>query len=126
MVDTGSNQPLLPVPAHTLTDQQFARIAPLLPGKPGDRGRTARDNRLFLEAVLFVANNGGRWRDLPERFGKWNSVFVRFNRWSKKGVWQRLFEAVQDPDLEWLMVDSTILRAHQDASRGRKRGLAAS
>ncbi|MEL6443455.1 MAG: transposase, partial [Bacteroidota bacterium] len=58
MVDTRSNQPLLPVPAHTLTDQQFARIAPLLPGKPGDRGRTARDNRLFLEAVLFVANNG--------------------------------------------------------------------
>lgn len=114
------------MPCHTLTADQFDRIAHLLPGKAGDRGRTARCNKLFLEAVLFVAHNGGRWRDLPERFGKWNSVFVRFNRWSKSGVWQRLFEAAQDADLEWLMVDSTILRAHQDAARGRKRGIAAS
>lgn len=111
------------MPRHTLSDDQFDRIAPLLPGKEGDRGRTALSNRLFLDAVLFVANNGGRWRDLPERFGKWNSVFQRFNRWSKKGVWARLFSAVQDPDLEWLMIDSTIMRAHQDAARGRKRGL---
>jgi putative transposase len=113
------------MPCHTLTDDQFARIAPLLSGKDGDRGRSAACNKRFLEAVLFVAHNGGRWRDLPERFGKWNSVFVRFNRWSKKGVWQRLFESVQDADLEWLMIDSTIMRAHQDAARRRKRGLAA-
>ena len=114
------------MPRHTLSDDQFARIAHLLPGKEGDRGRTALCNKRFLEAVLFVAHNGGRWRDLPERFGKWNSVFVRFNRWSKSGVWARLFEAAQDADLEWLMIDSTILRAHQDAARGRKRGLATS
>ena len=107
---------------YALTDEQYERLAPLLPGKPSDRGVTARDNRIFLDAVLFVANNGGHWRDLPPRFGKWNSVFVRFNRWSKKGVWKRLFEAVQDPDLEWLMLDSTVVRAHQDAARGRKKG----
>ncbi|MDT0630712.1 IS5 family transposase [Rubrivirga sp. S365] len=110
------------MPRHTLSDAQFNRIRHLLPGKPGDRGRTATNNKLFLEAVLFVASNGGRWRDLPERFGKWNSVFVRFNRWSKRGVWQRLFESVQDPDLEWLMVDSTILRVHQDAAAAKKGG----
>lgn len=107
------------MPRHTLSDEQFARIAHLLPGKDGDRGRTAASNKRFLEAVLFVAHNGGRWRNLPERFGKWNSVFVRFNRWSKKGIWRRLFESVQEADLEWLMVDSTIMRAHQDATRGR-------
>ena len=114
------------MPRYALTDEQYERLAPLLPGKASDRGVTARDNRLFLDAVLFVANNGGQWRDLPPRFGKWNSVFVRFNRWSKKGVWKRLFEAVQDPDLEWLMLDSTTIRAHQDAARGRKKGAPAS
>jgi putative transposase len=114
------------MPCHTLTDAQFNRIAHLLPGKATDCGQTAACNKLFLEAVLFAAHNGGRWRDLPERFGKWNSVYVRFNRWAKKGVWRRLFESVQEADLEWLMVDSTIMRAHQDASRRRKRGLQAS
>ncbi len=111
------------MPRYALSDHQFARLAPLLPGKPGDRGRTANDNRLFLDAVLWIARNGGPWRDLPERFGKWNSVFQRFNRWSKRGVWQRLFDAVQDPDMDWLLLDSSIVSAHQDAARGRKRGI---
>ena len=63
------------MPCYALSDEQHQRLAPLLPGKPSDCGVTARDNRLFLDAVLFVANNGGQWRDLPERFGKWNSVY---------------------------------------------------
>jgi len=57
---------------------------------------------------------------LPKRFGKWNSVFQRFNRWSKKGVWQKVFEALQAPDLDWLLVDSTIVRAHQPAAGQKK------
>jgi putative transposase len=108
---------------YALADHQFARLAPLLPGKQGDRGRAAHDNRLFLDAVLWIARNGGPWRDLPERFGKWNTVFVRFNRWSKRGLWQRLFDAVQDPDMDWLLLDSTVVSAHQEAARGRKRGI---
>ena len=71
-----------------LRDDQWERIAHLLPGKPGDRGRTAADNRLFVEAVLWMARSGAPWRDLPETFGPWNSVYKRFARWQERGVWQ--------------------------------------
>ena len=105
---------------YELTDDEWQRIEHLLPGKEGDPGRTARDNRLFVNAVLWILRTGAPWPDLPERFGKYNSVFQRFNRWSKKGIWQRVFEALQDPDLEWLMIDSTTVRAHQHASGQKK------
>ena len=72
-----------------LTDQQWDRIALLLPGKATDRGRTAADNRLFLEAILFVARTGVPWRDLPKAFGSWNSNYKRFARWCETGVWER-------------------------------------
>jgi Putative transposase of IS4/5 family (DUF4096) len=65
---------------------------------------------------------GAPWRDLPEWFGLWGSVWKRFDRWSKKGVWERIFEALQDPDLEWLIIDSTVVRAHQHAAGAEKRG----
>jgi transposase len=104
-----------------LTDEQWWRVKDLLPGKEGDPGRTAVDSRLFLDAVLWIARTGAPWRDLPERFGPWNSVFQRFNRWAKKGVWQRVFEALQDLDLEWLMVDATIVRAHVHAAGASKK-----
>jgi putative transposase len=101
---------------HEITDEQWMKIRRLLPGKAGDPGRTAEDNRLFINAVLWVAKTGAPWRDLPERFGPWNSVFQRFNRWSKRGVWKRIFDAWKDPDLECLMLDSTVIRAHQHAA----------
>lgn len=63
---------------HTLSDAQYKRIEIPLPGKAGDSGTTATDNRLFVDAVLFVLNTGIQWRDLPERFGKWNTVYQRF------------------------------------------------
>jgi len=107
---------------YALDDDTFARIAPHLPGKVGDRGRTANDNRRFLDAVVFMARNGGPWRDLPERFGRWNSVWRRFDRWSQRGVWTRLFAAFQDPDLDWLLIDSTSIRAHADGTGALKRG----
>jgi transposase len=87
----------------------------------GKKGVTAKDNRLFLNAVLWIARSGAPWRDLPERFGAWNSAWRRFDRWGKKGVWKRVFEALQDPDLEWLFLDSTVIRAHQHAA-GKKGG----
>ena len=106
-----------------LKDHQWERMAPHLPGKSSDPGRTAADNRLFVEAVLWLARTGSPWRDLPESFGNWNSVFIRFSRWSKDRVWDRLFTATaDDPDFEYVMIDSTIVRAHQHAA-GKKGGL---
>ena len=99
-----------------LTEEQFTKIAPMLPGKDKDPGRTAADNRRFVDAVLWVLRTGAPWRDLPERFGPWNSVFQRFNRWAKKGIWTAVFEAVQEPDWEWLMIDASVIRAHQHAA----------
>ena len=104
-----------------MTDEQFQRIEHLLPGKLGDPGATARDNRLFVAAVLWIARTGAPWRDLPERFGKWNSVWRRFDRWARQGTWQAVFDALQDPDLEWLILDSTIIRAHPHAAGAKKK-----
>ena len=105
-----------------LTDAQWRRIERLVPGKKGDRGRAGEDNRRFVDAVLWLARAGAPWRDLPAEFGNWNSVFQRFRRWAKKGVWQRIFTAlIEDPDFEYLIIDSTIVRAHQHAA-GAKGG----
>ena len=106
---------------HEIKDEDWVRIRDLLPGKAGDPGVTAKDNRLFVDAVLWIAKTGAPWRDLPERFGNWNSAWKRFDRWAKKGVWERVFLALQDPDLEWLLFDSTVVRAHQHAA-GAKGG----
>jgi putative transposase len=106
-----------------LTNAQWKLIANLVPGKPGDKGRHGEDNRLFVDAVLWILRTGAPWRDLPPAFGEWNSVFVRFNRWSRKGVWERLFKVLAgDPDFEHVMIDATIIRAHQHAA-GAKGGL---
>jgi transposase len=107
---------------HAIADGHWERIKDLLPGKEGDPGVTAADNRLFVDAVLWIAKTGVPWRDLPERFGNWNSVWRRFDRWSRKGVWQRVFGELQDPDLEWLLLDSSVIRAHQHAA-GAKKGV---
>jgi transposase len=101
---------------HEITDEQWNAIKHLLPGQEGAAGATAKDNRLFVNAVMWIAKTGAPWRDLPERFGKWNSVFQRFNRWCKTGVFQTIMEALQDPDLGVLLLDSTIIRAHQHAA----------
>ena len=106
-----------------LTDMQWKRVEDLLPGKATDCGVTARDNRLFVDAVLWIARTGSPWRDLPSAFGEWNSVYVRFARWAKKGIWESLFKVLaDDPDFEYPIIDSTIVRAHQHAA-GAKGGL---
>ncbi len=107
-----------------LSDEQWARIAPLVPGKEGDPGRSGQDNRLFLEAVLWIVRAGAPWRDLPEPFGKWGSVWKRFRRWAEKGVFERIFKAFsEDPDFEYALVDGTIVKVHRHgigAKGGRK------
>ncbi len=106
-----------------ISDRSWAAIEPLVPGTVRDRGVTAKNTRLFLEAVLWRVRVGGPWRDLPPGFGAWNSIFRRFRRWAQRGVFQRIFEAVSDdPDFEYVLIDGTIISAHQKAS-GAKGGL---
>ena len=108
-----------------LTDAQWAKMEPLCLGKPGDPGRSGKNNRLFVEAVLWIARTGSPWRDLPRSFGNWNSVFTRFRDWVKADAWQRLFDAVSDePDLEYALVDATIVKVHRHG-QGAKGGLRA-
>jgi transposase len=105
---------------HAIADEKWNRIKGLLPGQAGHPGVTAKNNRLFVDAVLWIAKTGAPWRDLPERFGNWNSVWRRFDRWARKGVWQRVYEELRDPDLEWLILDSTVIRAHPHAAGAQK------
>ena len=110
---------------HAIRDEDWDRIKDLLPGRAGQPGVTAKDNRLFVDAVLWIGKTGAPWRDLPERFGKWNSAWRRFDRWARKGVWRELFERLRDPDLEWLILDSTIIRAHPHAAGAKKKATGA-
>jgi transposase len=105
-----------------VSDAAWEKIASLLPGKASDSGVTAKDNRLFLEAVLLGVRAGLPWRDLPRDFGKWNGIFQRFRRWVKGGVFERIFERLSGaPDFEYALIDGTIVTAHQKAS-GAKGG----
>ena len=109
---------------YVLNDRQWEQMAPLLAGKPGDPGRSGADNRLFMEAVLWIARTGAPWRDLPPAFGCWNSVFRRFRRWAQKGVFDRVFRSLSgDLDFEYAIIDGTIVRVHQHGT-GAKGGLA--
>ncbi len=108
---------------YGLRDDQWARIEGLLPGRVGYVGGTARDNRLFVDAVLYRYRTGVPWRDLPERFGDGKAVHKRFGRWARGGVWARVFQAVgDDADNEYAMLDATIVRAHQHSAGARKKG----
>lgn len=104
-----------------LRDDQWDRIKDGLPGSKEYRGRSSSDNRRFVEGVIWVGRNGGRWRSLPAEYGNWNSTHRRFRRWSKRGIWQMIFnELAMSADTEWVMIDSTIVRAHQHAAGARK------
>lgn len=105
-----------------LTDAQWAKIELLCLGKASDPGRSGRNNRMFLEGVLWIARTGSPWRDLPAQFGHWSSVHSRFRDWVKAGVFQRIFEALSDePDLEYAMVDATVVKVHRHG-QGAKGG----
>ncbi len=107
---------------HDLSDADWLRLKPHLPGSKGNPGRRGHDNRLFLNAVLWKLRTGCPWRDIPPQYGKWNNVWRRFKTWRDRGVWERLLEIVaDDPDLEWLMIDASHIKAHPHAA-GAKGG----
>src|SRR3970282_1273890 len=102
---------------YGLRDDQWERIKDMLPGREGHVGVTARDNRLFVEAVLYRYRAGIPWRDLPERFGDWKAAHTRLRRWGKSGFGERVFKHLsQEADNEYAMIDSTIVRAHQHSA----------
>lgn len=105
---------------HALTDEQWARIEPILPVRRGPKSKIGE--RMFIDAVLYRAKTGCPWRDLPERFGPWKSVYNRFANWSHHGIWELLFAALSievDDDDEGSIVDASVVRAHQDAAGGK-------
>lgn len=109
---------------EVLRDDQWERIKPFVPGgRKGKRGPRS-DGRRFVDALLWMARSGARWRDLPERFGPYQTAKRRYYRWIEMGVLNRLFAAVAvEPDLEWVMLDATVIRAHaQAAGASQKRG----
>ena len=109
---------------EVLRDDQWERLREFVPGgRKGKRGPRS-DGRLFLDALLWLARSGGRWRDLPEKFGAYQTAKRRYYRWVEQGVIDRIFQAVSDdPDIEWLAIDATVIRAHAQAAGARvKRG----
>ena len=106
-----------------LTDAQWEQIAPLLPGKKGDPGRSGDDNRRSLEGILWIVRTGAPWRDLPDAFGNWFTVWKRFRRWALKGVFEKVFKALSgEPDMEYALIDGTIVKVHRHGA-GAKGGL---
>lgn len=107
---------------YELQDKEWERIEDLLPGRRGTVGAPSKDNRLFVNAVIWIARSGAPWRDLPERYGKWNSVWRRFRRWSQSDIWKKVFsELTIDADWEEMMIDSTAVRVHQHAAGALKK-----
>ncbi len=103
-----------------LRDDQWERLRDLVPGgREGQRGPRC-DNRLFVDALLWMARSGARWRDLPERFGDHQAIKRRHYRWITRGALGSFLAVLTaKADLEWLMIDSTIVRAHQHAAGAR-------
>ena len=107
---------------HELTDAQYKKIETFLPGRPGHVGVTARDNRIFLNGVIWIFKTGAPWRDLPPRYGHWKNVHRRFSRWAKSGIFDKIFKILsEDADMEFLLMDSSIVKAHQHAAGAKKK-----
>ena len=102
---------------HDLSDQTWALLEPHLPGRAGAWGGKARDNRQFINAVLWILRTGAPWRDLPPDYGSWSNTHRRFIRWRDKGIWESLLTKImQDTDFEWLMIDATHCKVHPHAA----------
>src|SRR6266536_5773162 len=113
---------------HEVTDEEWARLAPLLPPEQPRTGRANKAHRPVVNGILWRLGTGAPWRDLPERYGPWQSVYTRFRRWTRAGVWDRMLAAAQRHadaagELDWEVhfVDGTVIRAHQHAA-GAKGG----
>ena len=107
---------------HDISDEDWAEIEHLLPGRPGSHGGgTAGDNRRFVNAIRYLARTGIAWRDLPCCSGDFSSLWQRYNRWCRKGVWRKIAAALRDEDDEWLIVDSTSVRANPAAAGAKQK-----
>jgi len=104
----------------TLTEKQWKLIEPILHGQPGKPGDNGRDNRMALEGMIWICRTGSPWRDLPEEFGKWNTVHRRFRRWTDAGVFDRIFDVLDDRDLQTVMVDASFAKVHQHGTGAKK------
>jgi transposase len=105
---------------YELSAPQWRKIEGFLPGRQGTVGVTARDNRTFVNSVLWVLRSGAHWKHLPVEYGNWKSAHKRFTRWAKAGIWERIFRSLlADPDNTCVMIDSTIVRTHQQAVCGK-------
>jgi transposase len=106
---------------YELTDNEWERIEPLLPPeRKTGRGRPARENRIMVNAMVWILRSGAPWRDLPERYGPWKSVYTRFSRWSRQGIWQNVVNRFNvDPDWENISIDGSYVRAHQHSAGGK-------
>lgn len=105
---------------YELTEAQWQKVKDILPGKAGDRGRTAENNRLFVNAVLWILRSGAFWCHLPAHYGNWKTIHKRFTRWAKAGIWENVFKILlADAKNDYLLIDSTIVRVHQQATSGK-------
>ena len=105
----------------TLSDYQWEKILPILKTCPNIYIGEENDCRNFLEAVFWITRSGSQWRLLPDSYGNWNSIYKRFARWSERGIFAKLFEQISvDRDLEYLLIDSTVVRSHACAAGAKK------
>jgi transposase len=101
---------------HDISDTIWNLLSPLLPGQEGQWGGIAEDNRMFLNGVFWVLRAGAPWRDMPPVYGNWNTVYQRFRRWRIKRVWEKILEVlIDEPDMEWLMIDASHCKVHPHA-----------
>ena len=110
---------------YELTNEEWDSIAELFPpehtGKPG---RPGKDNRMMLNAIVWIARSGAPWRDLPERYGPWESVYGRFRKWIEEGILDNVFHLLSiEAELEDLSIDGSIIQAHQHSAGAKKGGL---
>ncbi len=115
-----------------ITDEAWDKMLNFFKLHPRVYAANEGELKKFIEAIYWMARTGAQWRMMPEKYGSWNSVFKRFNRWVRKGIWEELMEfCVNSPDLEYVMIDATIVRAHacaaghgnqEDQALGRSKG----
>ena len=102
---------------HDISDEMWGKIEPYLPGRKGSVGNPAKNNREFINGVLWILRTGAPWRDLPSEYGNWNNVHRRFCRWRDRGIWEGLLSRfIENPDMEWLMIDASHIKVHLHAT----------
>ena len=103
-----------------ISDAEWELIKPHLTGRPGQRGGITKDNRNFINAVVWILTTGSPWRYLPPNYGKSGTVHQKFIRWQRKGMWKKLFEILKgDKNFKWLMIDLSYVKAHEHAAGAR-------